>query len=165
MSLYPLPTQGLTSGDSNNIERAKEGQSGSGYGLRVGSKVMFWAVVEISLILILDSHASHTVFPDFHILSWIRSGCLRFTKFCWVGKHMKNTIYETDELPNPRPTQPKEKQVKGGIWATFSPRQNIFSWVGIDFMQEADYKKPDPTKLSANTLVLQWLIGLQVDRL
>ena len=28
--------------------------------------------------------------------------------------------YESDELPNPRPAQPKKKYVKGGIWATFS---------------------------------------------
>ena len=34
--------------------------------------------------------------------------CLRFTKFCWVETHMKH-YYETDELPNPRPTQPKKK--------------------------------------------------------
>ena len=28
--------------------------------------------------------------------------------------------YETDELPNPRPTQPKKNKVKSGIGATFS---------------------------------------------
>ena len=28
--------------------------------------------------------------------------------------------YETDELPNPRPTQPKKNEVKSGIWASFS---------------------------------------------
>ena len=39
----------------------------------------------------------------------------------------------TDELPNPRPTQPKKKYAKSGIWATFSHRK-YFSWVGIDFM-------------------------------
>ena len=38
--------------------------------------------------------------------------------------------YETDELPNPRPTQPKEKVVKSGIWATF-PRGKYF-FVGCD---------------------------------
>ena len=45
-------------------------------------------------------------------------GCLRFTTLRWVGKHVK--YYETDELPNPRPTQPKKKIVQSGIWTTFS---------------------------------------------
>ena len=33
---------------------------------------------------------------------------LRYTKFCWIGKHVKY-YYETDELPNPWPTQTQEK--------------------------------------------------------
>ena len=52
-------------------------------------------------------------------------GCMRCTKLCWVGKHMNVSMkptfaiyqimlgwktyecyYDTDELPNPRPTQP-----------------------------------------------------------
>ena len=35
------------------------------------------------------------------------------------------------------------------------PIANIFSWIGIDFIQETDYKKPNPTKTSANTLLKQ----------
>ena len=31
--------------------------------------------------------------------------------------------YETDELANPRPTQPKKNQVGSGIWATFSAKK------------------------------------------
>ena len=65
---------------------------------------------------------------------------------------------ETDELPNPRPTQPKKNYIKSGVWATF-PTTNIFSWVGIDFIWEADYKKPNPTKFSANTLLVGWLVS------
>ena len=66
--------------------------------------------------------------------------------------------YETDELPNPRPTQPKKKTInwlKSGVWATFFHMQNIFSWVGIDFIYETNYKKPNPPELSANTLTSQ----------
>ena len=37
------------------------------------------------------------------------------------------------ELPNPRPTQPKKNSVKSGIWVTFFPSANNFSWVGIGF--------------------------------
>ena len=32
----------------------------------------------------------------------------KYTKFCWVGKHVQVRCYcETDKLPNPRPAQPK----------------------------------------------------------
>ena len=39
--------------------------------------------------------------------------------------------YETDELPNPRPTQPKKNQVKRGIWAAFF--HSIFFFVDWDW--------------------------------
>ena len=39
--------------------------------------------------------------------------------------------YETDELPNPRPTQPKKNQVKKDIWVTFS--HSIKFFVGWDW--------------------------------
>ena len=34
--------------------------------------------------------------------------------------------YETDELPNPRPTQPKKYKVSSGIWANFSRNKHFF---------------------------------------
>ena len=34
--------------------------------------------------------------------------------------------YETDELTNSRPTQPKKNWVKIGIWATFSHSNELF---------------------------------------
>ena len=44
--------------------------------------------------------------------------CLRFTRFCWAGKHigkfMKSTNSPTQGQPNPKKTW-----VKSGIWATF----------------------------------------------
>ena len=46
-------------------------------------------------------HGSHT-----------SKGCWRYTKLCWVGKHVPDTsiyYHETVELPNPRLTQPKKK--------------------------------------------------------
>ena len=57
--------------------------------------------------------------------------------------------YETDELPNPRPTQPKKKWVKSGLWATFPSA--IFSWVGIDFIQERDCTKPKLNQILSKT--------------
>ena len=34
-------------------------------------------------------------------------GCLRFSKLCWVGKHI-NIIMKPMKFPNPRPAQPKK---------------------------------------------------------
>ena len=56
--------------------------------------------------------------------------------------------YETDELPNPRPTKPQEKLDQMWPLGHFLPAAKNFSWVGIDFIQETDYKKPAPTKFS-----------------
>ena len=41
--------------------------------------------------------------------------------------------YETDELPNPRPTQTKKKKIKVASGPLFLT-ENIFSWVGIGFI-------------------------------
>ena len=62
--------------------------------------------------------------------------------------------YETDELiRDPRPTQPKKKSGQKWRLGHFFPQQNTFSWVRTDFITwETDYKKPNPTKLCANTL-------------
>ena len=37
----------------------------------------------------------------------------------------------------------------------FFPTENIFSWVGTGFMKETDYKKTNPSNLSANTRLCQ----------
>ena len=82
-------------------------------------------------------------------IDWL--GCLRFTKFRWVEKHvniiMKPTNYPTQGQPNPR---------KNGLQVAFGPlfpTEECFL-VGWDwFYMETNYKKPNPTKLSANTLM------------
>ena len=58
---------------------------------------------------------------------------------------------ETDELPNPKPTQPKTNEVKSGHLGHFFPTANSFSRVGIGFMLETDYKQPNSPKFSVNT--------------
>ena len=52
------------------------------------------------------------------------TGCLRLNRFSWVGKH--KYYHETDELPNPRPTQPTRNQVETDIWANFSHSKYFF---------------------------------------
>ena len=42
---------------------------GSGLGLELVSKVVFWAFFEISLLVALEPHVGHTKFPDFYTLS------------------------------------------------------------------------------------------------
>ena len=64
--------------------------------------------------------------------------------------------YEPDELPNPRPTRPKKKQVKIGVWAAFPPRQQIlFRGLGLILCRKQTTRKPKPTKYSATTLLKQ----------
>ena len=53
-----------------------------------------------------------------------------------LGWRTSKCYDETDELPNPRPTEPKIKQVTSGVWATFFPTANIFSRVGIDVIKK-----------------------------
>ena len=68
--------------------------------------------------------------------------------------------YETDELPNPRPTQPRKIRFKVAFGPLF-PTANIFWWVGIGFIYETDYKKPNPTKFSANTVMSRLAVFAQ----
>ena len=59
--------------------------------------------------------------------------------------------------PSNSPTQGHNRtQEKIGQKVAFGPlfpTAYNFSWVGIGFIQETDYKKPNPTKFSANTLI------------
>ena len=50
-----------------------------------------------------------------------------------LGWKIDQDFYETDELPKPRPTQPKTIQVKGGTEATVSHSKIIFRGLGIGF--------------------------------
>ena len=70
-----------------------------------------------------------------------------------LGWKTQKHYYETVELSNPRPTLPNKNQVKKWHLGHFVPQQIFFLWVGIGFIQETDHKKPNPTKLSANTLI------------
>ena len=78
-------------------------------------------------------------------------GCLRFTSFCWVGK-LINIITK----PTNSPTQPNKKI---GLKVVFGPlfSQRKYYFVDWDwFIQETDrpqYKKANPTNLSANILI------------
>ena len=59
--------------------------------------------------------------------------------------------YETDELPNPRPTQGK----LGEKWhlGHFSQKQVFFRGLGFDFIWKTDHKKPNPNQILRNTPV------------
>ena len=60
---------------------------------------------------------------------------------------MKTTNSPTQGQPNPR------KMRLEVAFGPLSPTVNDFSWVGIGFIQETDYKKPKPPKFSANSLL------------
>ena len=90
-------------------------------------------------------------------------GSLRFTKSCWIGKHTNISMKPT-KLPNRRPTQanPRKIRLKVAFEPPFFPpakKKRILSWdwfyIGNRphfFIYETDYNKPNPIKLSANTL-------------
>ena len=51
--------------------------------------------------------------------------------------------------------RPEVVAVAGLLW---------FSWVRIDFTKETDYKKPNPTEFSANTLVVVLMFVMRQGR-
>ena len=67
-----------------------------------------------------------------------------------LGWKAHKHYYETDELPNPRPTQPNKIRLKVAFGPLF-PTAYIFWWVWIDFIWETDYKKVNPTKFCGNS--------------
>ena len=76
---------------------------------------------------------------------------LGFHKKCYF---MKPTNFPTQGQPNPRKIMDK-----GGIWATFCPRQIISHELGLILYRKHTTRNPNPTKFSANTL--QWLMHRQ----
>ena len=52
-----------------------------------------------------------------------------------LGWETYKYYHETDELPNPRPTEPKRKRVKRGIWTAFFPQQIIVRVLGLIFFE------------------------------
>ena len=58
--------------------------------------------------------------------------------------------------PSNSPTQghPNARKIRLKVaFRPLFPTANSFSWVRIGFIYELDYKKPNPTKVSANTLL------------
>ena len=74
-------------------------------------------------------------------------GCWRFTKFWRVGKLInvivKPTNSPTQGQPNPRKNI--LSRLKAAVGPLF-PTANTFSWVGIYFIEETKYKKPNPNQ-------------------
>ena len=65
---------------------------------------------------------------------------------------MKPTNSPTQGQPNPR-----RKRFKVALGPLF-PTASNFSWVGTDFISETDWKKPNLTKFSANTLIYPGMV-------
>ena len=61
--------------------------------------------------------------------------------------YLVSIILEPTNPPNPRPTQPKKKYVRSGIFGPlFSTRKSLFGGWDWFYMLETDYKKPNRTK-------------------
>ena len=50
--------------------------------------------------------------------------------------------YETDELPNPRPTQSKKTWVENGVWPTFFPQEMFFRGLGLILCRKQTTRNP-----------------------
>ena len=67
--------------------------------------------------------------------------------------------YETDEFPNPRPTQPeKKKRQKKGRLGHFFPQQIISAWVGIGFV----YGRKQTTRIDDASLGVRFTVTLPI---
>ena len=82
-----------------------------------------------------DSHIQRPTQPN----ASIRWGVFYLPNY--VGLEHK-CYYETDELPNPRPTQPKENEVKSSVWATFFAQQIIFRGLGLISCRKQTTRNP-----------------------
>ena len=75
-------------------------------------------------------------------------GCLRSTKFCWVGKVVNILWMKTDELPKPKANPTQEKNRLKVAFGPLCPTANIFSWAGIGFMWETNrLREPQPKEI------------------
>ena len=99
---------------------------------------------------------------------------MRFLKLCWVGKHINITgTTKPSNSPQPKAIPTQEKM---GLKVAFGPlkkvacgplfptEQDFFVGFGILILyRKTDYKEPNPTKLSASTLLagvlVCWLVG------
>ena len=75
--------------------------------------------------------------PDYSVPSPV-SRCLRHTWYLVYQTILRwkkcKYYYETDELPNPRPTQPNPRKIRLKVaFGRLSLTEIIFSWVGNDF--------------------------------
>ena len=78
-----------------------------------------------SCSLVASDHIRH---PDI-----LRIRVFAICQIMWGWESYKY-YYETDEFPNPRPTQPKKNSVKSGVFGHFFQHQKCFSWVRIGFI-------------------------------
>ena len=67
--------------------------------------------------------------------------------------------YETDELPNPRPTQPRKNEVKKWQLGHFFPQQIFLPGLGLVLYRKQTTKTSNQTEFSANTVILLLIIG------
>ena len=65
-----------------------------------------------------------------------------------LGWKTYQLYYETDELPNPRPTKTREKiRLKAAFWATLSIGKYFFRGVRIDFYLRNRLRETQPNQI------------------
>ena len=66
--------------------------------------------------------------------------CMRFTKLCWVEKHI-NVIMKPTNSPTQRQPNPRNIWLKVAFGPRF-PTTNNFSWVGVGLCRKQTTKNP-----------------------
>ena len=78
-------------------------------------------------------------------------GCLRFTEFSWVGKHV-NIIMKPTNCPTQGQPNPRKNWLKVAIGPLF-PTANNFSWVGICFYVGNRLRDTQPNQNSPHSIL------------
>ena len=69
----------------------------------------------------------------------------RYTKLCWVGKHIDIIIKPTNS-PTQGQLNPEKNEVKSGLWATFSPQQIRVRGLGLVLYRKQTTRNLTKTK-------------------
>ena len=87
------------------------------------------------------SAKAHPKDENTYVLRLVRHSVCAIYQIIWGWKTYKY-YYETDEFPNPRPTQPTKKMVESGIWATFSHGKYFVRGLGLVLYRKQTTRNP-----------------------
>ena len=86
------------------------------------------------------------------------TGCLRYTKLCWVGKHIPGIIIIMKPSNSPTQGQPNPRKIgfKVAFWATFFPQRIVFRGLGLVLYRKQTTRNLTRPNYPQNTLLLKY---------